>query len=369
MGTVRGVTATVRALLPVVAATLTGLGGMSAGHLSVGGRAARADGFAWAAPESCPSIAAVLERVGRHLSSPPDPDTLNVAVTVERDGHAFVARVDAPGIGIVRTRMITSRRCADLADAVGVIVARLAIEASVAAERTTAEAAADRENAADSETIEAMIEMDDARASGPASRALTAPGSVGPIEREEAPAGSTVAAVVPAEVSPRSQWGGGVRALAVSGVGAVPGIGVGADLGGYVRHRDLFGELALVHWTGGVADAMPTTSRSDVGLDAMAIRIGVVPEHTMLRAWFAGQVGTERVISGPYAAPGASMWAALGAGAGVSWPIADSAALVGTFEVLALVVSPTTTFVNGAELQRRSGGQARCALGLEVGWR
>lgn len=344
---------------------------------------ASAEGFAWSAPDSCPSRDAVLERVARHLVALPDPALIEVVVDVRRENGVYVAQIDAPGVGIVRQRTLTSRKCSDLADAVGVIVARLAIEASDAAQRAATDravaAAAKVRDAADLVAIQKMIELDDAPVRRSTHGACMVPRGVPTSDvRCDASASpeavvheAVMAATVPVDPRARGEWGGGLRALAVSGVGAMPGIGLGADLGGYVRHRQAFYELAAVHWRRATAAPMSGgISNFDLGLDTVVVRVGYLPDRTMLRTWLGGEVGRlhatgESSLGGDAATP----WVAVGGGVGVAWPIADTTRLVGTFEVLVPLTRQPLALENGQAVPMPASANARCALGLEVGWR
>src|SRR3954471_20794030 len=44
------------------------------------------------------------------------------------------------------------------------------------------------------------------------------------------------------------RWGGGLRLTGASGIGALPGRNLGAEVAVNVRHDELFGELAMSHW-------------------------------------------------------------------------------------------------------------------------
>jgi hypothetical protein len=64
-----------------------------------------------------------------------------------------------------------------------------------------------------------------------------------------------------------------------------------------------------------------------------------------------------------------SSWYALGGGFGVAWPMAPHARLVGTFELAIPLKRTTFMLETGGNLYTPAVAAARCALGLELGWR
>jgi hypothetical protein len=288
-----------RALVVVIAAALA--------------RTAAADpSFAWQAPSACPTADDVRLRIERRLGHPLDPASAGITVAVAIEPAGYVARVDAG----TEARTLTSAHCDDLADAVAVVVARLATEA-----RRSQPAASPR-----TATFAAPVAID----------------------AEEAP-------------RPPRPWGGGVRALGLSGIGRVPSIGLGGELAVFLHHRDRFAEIAVAKW---VAPRLVTpTGDLDIGLDVLAVRAGWAPEHMPIRGWLAGELGMRAgdAVMGP------SRWTAVGAGFGVAWPMSPELRLVGTFEVDVPIQRPPVDS-NGAEVFRPSWLTAHTALGLEVAW-
>jgi hypothetical protein len=271
-------------------------------------------GLVWRAPVSCPDGDEVRARVARRLGLPSDgrDDSvvhgISVEISLEGSGgrdHRFVARIDLRGVALSNeVRVLTSERCDELADAVAVVVARLAAENQQA----------------------------------PA--ALRA----APLE---------IALPVLSPAAPR-QWGGGIRTLGISGIGALPGVGVGGELAGYLRRRSVLVELTGTRWRRNQA----------VRLDILALRIGWRPEELPLRAWIAGELGSVDGVN----SDARGKWRGIGAGFGVAWPMSRYARLVGVIEVVAPLDRERFLLRDGAEMYRPDLVAVRSGLGLEVGW-
>lgn len=291
---------------------------------------ARAD-FSWVAPAACPDADLVRARIERRLGAPLDVG--GIAIDITRAGGQFVARL-AVGDEV---RNLTARRCEDLADAVAVIVARLAREHRVV-EVAATEPVAPPEAAP---TPELDLEM-------PAVY----------MRRQTTP------------THPR--WGGGARLLAVSGIGAVPQVGLGAEVAGFVRRDDAFFELAVARWgTGGVVLHAGAPARVAVGLDLAMLRVGWGPARMPIRVWGSAELGEMRGQGYQLGDPrfGSGRWGAIGAGFGVAWPMLPNARLVGSFEAAVPVLRPTFMLETGDVVYRPSPLTTRVAFGLEVGWR
>jgi hypothetical protein len=163
-----------------------------------------------------------------------------------------------------------------------------------------------------------------------------------------------------------------VRAAGVSGVGVLPGVGVAGELALYVRRHSYFAEVAGTRWARSakyLADGAP--GAVDVGLLAIALRAGWSPTRMYVRAWATAEVGpmTGEGIALNDPQIGAGRWTAAGAGFGVAWPMFDRARLVGSIELLAPFEQVRFVLADGEEIYRPSAYVARCALGLEIGWR
>lgn len=298
--------------------------------------------FGWSAPLKCPGIDDVRARVERRLGGSIEGAVRGVEIQITRDGSDFVAQIDARALTVANdVRTLRSARCDELADAVAVIIARLASEVRGAEPPPPHGAAPKQEAAFVAETR-------------------------GPDE--------TVRRDAVLEKAPplRHTWGGGVRLLALSGVGALPRINLGAELAGYVRYQRYILELAVGRWVPQEARLDPgAPARVDVGLDVVTLRGGWGPEELPIRAWLSGEVGSMSGEGMSVVDPRteSSRWIALGGGFGVAWPMTKYARLVGTFELAIPLVRTTFMLQNGADLYQPAPAAARCALGLEVGWR
>lgn len=308
-----------RALVVVVAVVV--------GALAPGGVAHAQPAFVWAAPPACPDAADARARIERRLGSAFDGSGQGIEVAIEREGDHFVARIDPRGVTLAnQIRTLTSARCDELADAVAVVVARLAIEAR---------------------------------------------GRQAELARRGASSSVAARAVLPARRGP-AMWGGGVRAIAVSGIGVLPGVGVAGELALYGRRRTAFGELAVTRWARSakyLEDGAP--GAVDVSLFTAVMRAGWSPPDKYIRAWGVAEAGpmTGEGISLNDPRIGSGRWLAAGAGFGVAWPMFDRARLVGSFEFLATFDQVRFILTDGEEIYSPSAAVARFALGLEIGWR
>jgi hypothetical protein len=282
-----------------------------------------AEAFVWHAPDTCPDAREVRRRIEDRLGMPVDGSVNGIEVAIDRSGAGFVARIDARSVTVANeVRTLTSSRCDELADAVAVIVARLASEA--------------RQN---SETR------------APAVKAIA-------IARP-------MATRVP-------EYGAGLRALAVSGVGIVPGLGLGGEVSGSLRRRARFAELAVAKWASS-SSYLTEGAPGGVAVDLMAfaLRGGWSPEDKPLRAWLGAEYGTMsgRGIALVDTQDGSARWVTANAGFGVTWQMSHLARLVGTFEVGVPLERVRFVLAQGGEIYRPSPAVARCAFGLEIGWR
>jgi hypothetical protein len=172
-------------------------------------------------------------------------------------------------------------------------------------------------------------------------------------------------------------WGGGVRLTGLSGVGALPGVNIGAELAVFVRRDERFIELGLGRWvpqeTYVVAE---TPERVELGLDVWTLRGGWASKTMPLRAWLLAEVGElagARQMSGLIARMVGAVaeerrWVAAGGGFGVAWPMADRARLVGTVELAIPFDRTPMMMMTGSEFEPEAAA-ARCNLGLEIGWK
>jgi len=296
---------------------------------------AAADGFVWEAPPLCPDADSVRQRIERRLGDDTSVHGIEVKITRDRSRN-FVAQIDTRAITVAnQVRTLTSARCDELADAVAVIVARLAIEAR------------QRQRVA---VVEDVL------------MTVAAPRPSSPLVASE------VEQTMPA---PRASWGGGLRVLALSGIGMVPRVGVGGELAGFVRRNAMFGEAAYMRWA-----EQPTflvvgaPGRVDVGLHVLALRGGWASDRMPLRAWLGVELGSMTGAGVALHDPrvGAGRWIALSAGFGVAWPMSRHSRLVGTFELAVPVERAQFSLADGSEIYEPAPASARCALGFEVGW-
>jgi hypothetical protein len=281
-------------------------------------------GLIWQAPATCPDAADVRARIERRLGMPLER-VHGIEVEITPDGSAFIARIDLRGITVENTiRTLSSVRCDALTDAVAVIVARLAMEAYAAPQT---------------------------------------------VELEMPPTVVRRAVVPPAAPS---TFGGGVRVLGLSGVGALPGVSVGPEVGGYLRYQSAFVEVAGERWkpeTQELSHGAP--GRVDVGLGTLDIRAGWNPPDLPLRGWAVFELG---IIQGEGVSLddpsiGTGGWTAVGGGFGVAWPMSAHSRIVGTVEAVAPIARARFVLQDGSEVFRPGPATARCAFGLEVGWR
>ena len=274
----------------------------------------------WRAPGSCPVLAEVQARIERRLGMPIDRAVhgIEVEITASGDGR-FVARIDLRSVTMANeVRVLTSAGCDELSDAVAVVIARIAAE-------------------------------------------NRPPVAEAPRERPR-----PVLAVRPPEVR---GWGGGMRALGVSGIGALPGVGVGGELAAHVRIDSMFLEVGATRWLRGHGMAPPGSSGTvDVGLDVIALRIGWRPEHVPVRGWIAGELGSVAGDTTQLGHHGVGRWEGIGGGFGVAWPMSTHTRLVGLIEAVVPLDRAQFLVEDGVELYRPDPVSVRSGLGLEVGW-
>jgi hypothetical protein len=167
-------------------------------------------------------------------------------------------------------------------------------------------------------------------------------------------------------------WGVGIRALGLSGIGMMPRVGVGAELAAYLRRKDVYGEVGYSRWLESSAyltDGAP--GGVVIGLHMMNLRGGWASRKMPLRGWVGVEVGemTGAGVALLQAQVGEGRWTAIASGFGVGWPIAKHVRLVGTFELAAPIQRARFLLGDGSEIYQPSSASARCALGFEVGWR
>ncbi|MEO7096864.1 MAG: hypothetical protein ABI175_26635 [Polyangiales bacterium] len=318
---------------------------------AVAAPAAAEPAFGWRAPASCPRADEVRARVERRLGGPIDGVVHGIEIEITRDGSGYVAQIDARALTVANdVRTLRSAKCAGLADAIAVVIARLASEAR----------RAEPVRVAAPTTEPQMLDV------APAPVPLV--DEPGPDEERQ----PRIVHVLGPVAQPHRRWGGGMRALALSGIGALPRINIGGELAGYVRRDEYFAEIAIARWVPQSARLDPgAPARVDVSLDVVSLRGGYGPERLPIRAWLLVEAGRMQGQGLAVLEPqvNSSAWFAVGGGFGVAWPMAPRARLVGTFEVAVPLQRTTFMLQNGADLYEPSVVVARCALGLELGWR
>ncbi len=212
---------------------------------------------------------------------------------------------------------------------------------------------------------------------------------VEPVEQVEQPAAFVPPSSVPAQrpsVARRTptkgqettrRWAFGARLTGLSGIGALPGVNYGAELATYVRHDEIFAELAFGWWRPEDQHIVTTTPEPvELGMDVWTLRVGKSSMATPLRAWLlieGGEIAGAKGMPGVMArmvtgvTPTERRWQAAGGGFGVAWPIADAARLFGMIE-FAVPFNRGNVMV-GSEAYESESLAARSSVGIEIGWR
>jgi len=282
-------------------------------------------GLAWHAPEGCPDAASLRARIEQRLTRSLDDVILSIDVDVaETSAGRYVARIDLRAMTVANdVRTLVSPRCAELADAVAVIVTRVASEAIV------------RKRTAAREDLQKqfVVERDLAR--------------------------------------PRPRlWSIGGRFSAVSGIGVIPKVGAAAEVAIVGRRDAVLAEVVGTRWLDSFAqfhDGSPAVV--DVLLDTLALRVGWRPHHLPLRAWTSVEYGMmdgeSRKVPGEQFDSG--RWIAAGAGFGVAWQMNKWIRLVGANETM-LAIDRMRFHSGGEIVYAPSPMSFRASIGLEVGW-
>jgi hypothetical protein len=299
-----------------------------------GGTATAETPLLWTAPSACPSKDAVVERIARRV--PPGVAIEGVRVVVTTRNASYSAQVELGE----RARALTSPRCDELVDAIAIVVARQLVERAEA--RPRAARATTRElGFATAPSLPSLPPL-----------ALESPGAV--------PARSA------------APWRGGIRALALSGIGMQPRVGVGGELAAYLQRGEWFGELGYARWLESSAYlTQGAPGGVSVGLHFAALRGGWSSRRMPLRGWAGVEVGelTGAGVGLVKAAVGEGRWTAIASGFGVGWPISRRIHLVGTFEIAAPLQRARFLLGDGSEIYQPSSASARCALGFGVSFR
>jgi hypothetical protein len=293
----------------------------------------------WRAPAGCPDAASLRARVEQRLERSLDDVVIGIEVDVAfvpgrravgpalRAGR-YVARVDLRAMTVANdVRTLTSKHCHELADAVAVIVTRVASDA-IAKQRVAA--------------------------------------------REQDSASVRVASIAspPPRAKPRP-WTVGARVSGVSGIGVIPKVGLAAELALTLRRKDMLAELAGTRWLTSAAqfhDGAP--AKVDVNLDVAAARVGWRPATLPLRAWLAVEIGDMggANLKLPSQQLESGRWIAAGAGFGVAWQITPWLRLLGTNETMLAIDRVRFTLGDGIVVYAPSPMSFRASAGLELGW-
>lgn len=283
-------------------------------------------GLIWRAPAGCPDAQSLRARVEQRLERSLDEVVVGIEVVVARSGGNYVARIDLRAMTVANdVRTLTSRKCSELADAVAVIVTRVASDA-IAKQRVA-------------------------------------------LRDEDHPTPIVVESIeLPAK--PRV-WTLGARVSFVSGIGLIPKVGLGGELAITLRRHDTLAELAGARWLASAAqmhDGAPP--KVDVDLDVAAARFGWRPTTLPLRAWTAIEVGSMRGnnIRLPSQQLESGRWVAAGAGFGVAWQMLPWLRLLGTTETMLAIDRVRFTLGDGIVVYAPSPMSFRASAGLEVGW-
>lgn len=305
--------------------------GIVIGMSSFAASTAAAD-VTWQAPAGCPTQTDVRHRIERRIGDQSLAD-LEISITVTRTAGTLTASIDTGALS-GHERTLTSTKCDQLADAVALIVARLAGEAGREPTRSVLPAPAPR--------VDAF--------------ALALPSSPA-VEREAA---RPVA------------WTGGVRALALSGIGMTPEVGVGADVSAFAQRERAFVEVGYAKWAPRPMQILPSVEGAvDFDIQLVAVRGGWASTRMPLRGWAGVEVGRMHGEGPALRTPasGVGRWIAISSGFGVGWPISPRTRLVGTFEVAVPVERARFQFMDGSEVREPAPISARSALGVELAWR
>ncbi len=283
----------------------------------------------WTAPAGCPDANAVRTKIERRLDGMSLAE-VSIDVSVTRTGSKLTATIES---GANHERTLTATECSELADAVALIVAQLASQAR---------------HHVDVAPIE-----------------ITA--WVPPVAPELA-----VTLPVATERPLSAAWTAGFRALALSGIGMTPEVGVGADVSAFVQRDTRFVEVGYAKWVPRPMQILASeTGTVQFDLQLVAVRGGWASTKMPLRGWVGLEVGQMHGEGPALRTPesGVGRWVAISSGFGVGWPISSRTRLVGTFEVAVPVDRATFQFMDGSEIREPAPISARSALGVELAWR
>lgn len=291
----------------------------------------------WRAPKGCPDARSMRARVEKRLERSLDDVGVGVEVDVEVHKGRYTATIDLRGVTVANdVRTLTSTRCGELADAVAVIVARVAGDAIAQKQTAIIETDPSAEPVDDSPRAEPHVD--------------TLPPIAAPVPRT---------------------WTLGARLSGVSGIGVIPKVGLGGELAVTLRVHDTLAEAAVTRWATSVAqfhDGAP--AKVAVELDAAAARYGWRPARMPLRAWLSVETGSMRGtgVALPSQQLESGRWLAAGAGFGVAWQMRPWIRLVGATETMVAIERVRFSMGDGIAVYAPSPMSFRTICGLEVGW-
>jgi hypothetical protein len=287
-------------------------------------------------------VASLRARVEQRIDRSLDDVAVAVAIDVSLSAGRYTARVDLGAVTVANdVRTLTSARCSELADAVAVIVARVASDAIAHGQTHTAHTVP----VAPAPRV-AVLDMPD-------------PGSV---DRPEP--------VVRGPYVPRP-WTIGVRLGGISGIGVIPKVGLGAELAATVRIADHLAEIGGSRWLASAAQLHTgAPAKLNIELDAATLRYGWRPPIMPLRAWVAVEVGNMHSsgVQLPSAQLESGRWVAAGTGFGIAWQMTPWARLVGATETLLAIERVRFSLGDGIVVYAPSPMSVRATCGIEVGW-
>jgi hypothetical protein len=281
--------------------------------------------LAWRAPEGCPDAEDLRARIEKRLERSLDDVVLGIEVDVALTAGSYVARVDLRAMTVANdVRTLRSKRCGELADAVAVIVSRVASEA-IARKRVAAREDLQKQYVVEPPPAPAKLRL----------------------------------------------WSVGARLSAVSGIGIIPKVGGAAELAIVVRRADFLAEVAGTRWLDSFAqfhDGAPAVV--DVLLDTASARAGWRPRHLPLRAWATVEMGMMDGVTNELPAEqfDSGRWIAAGVGFGVAWQMNKWLRLVGTNETMLAIDRMRFKTGDGMIVYAPSPMSFRAAVGFEVGW-
>lgn len=274
----------------------------------------------WQAPAGCPAAVDVRQRIERRLGMAIERAIRGIAVRIHEDRDGYVADVDLRGLTVENDiRVLRGAQCDELTDAIAIVLARVASELAAA----------------------------------PRPPQLSATDDPLP----DPPRGG------------RGSWNVGARVLGLSGIGAMPRVGLGGELAMFVSHGTTYAEVVGSHWFPSAAKLNhEAPARVDIDLTLAALRLGWAPAGMPVRAWVGVEAGT---ISGVGVAlgineMGSALWVAGSTGVGVAWRISPWLRLVGSLEVAVPFSRPRFVLLDSVEVFRPEPAAARSGLGLEV---